>query len=488
MKFINVSSEEARGDTVPLKAAQKASNVYLSKLWLTKEQYQQLADLYANAEVSSQEYRPESDSDQLAAASWLAAVGLDLDGRKGLGNRWSSRWSQESGKPKGEIIRKLFQWCTSAVYLLPVEKQSTNHEISRLSDCGYPHESRNARLRHTPVPFTGCLAHAEVLYQKRTGKIMMTRGYFEHNQDCREAFLTRIPPMPLHPSVFEVALAQLHDGANLSDIQDKNRQMFRNCAYRGQPPDLRGSSFRWLMRKSDTRSLYRHFNRLRGVNTAQPSHLNIHEWLNPSSAAYNKGFAAAVFHYSARAAKDDRFEVCIATPEMKEASWKYAHGSQIILDGTFGLCDKKLLLFIVMGIDEKKRGVPLAFLLFSAPSGNQNTSSGYNTEILTRLLSRWQAALGSRHGTSFAPRVAITDTDLKERGALLNIFPSIWLLLCKFHLRQSWRNHRSRVLKGNSAYHSDVRTRLRRLCYDRAYPEFRSCGEGERRCRSTERG
>ncbi|KAL7283273.1 hypothetical protein ACG7TL_002702 [Trametes sanguinea] len=387
MKFINVSSEEARGDDIPLKATQKASKVYLSKLWLTKEQHQQLTELYAKSMFSSQEYHPESEADQLAAASWLATVGLDLDGRKGL----------------------------------------------------------------------------EVLYQKRTGKIIMVRGYFEHNQDCHEAFLTRIPPMPLHPSVFEVALTQLRGGAHLSDIQDKNRQMFRARAYNGQPRDLHGSPFRWLMRKSDTRSLYRQFNRLRGVDTAQPAHLNVDAWLDPSSATYNKTFAAAVFHYSARAVKEDRFEVCIATPEMKEASWKYAHQSQIILDGTFGLCDKKLLLFIIMGVDEKKRGVPLAFLLFSAPSGNQNTSAGYNTEILTRLISRWQAALGSRDDAPFAPRVAITDTDLKERGALLNVFPSIWLLLCKFHLRQSWRNHRSRVIKGNSPYHDDVRTRLRRL-------------------------
>ncbi|EIW51328.1 uncharacterized protein TRAVEDRAFT_89895, partial [Trametes versicolor FP-101664 SS1] len=311
--------------------------------------------------------------------------------------------------------------------------------------------------------FTGCLAHGEILYQKHTGKILLVRGYFEHNLPCRDAFLSRIPPIPLHPSVFEVALKQLRGGAELSNIQELNRKLFRTFAYAGQPRDMRQSSYRWLLRKSDTRSLYRQFNRIRGINVVQPAHVNVDDWLDSASPAYNAAFAEAVFLYSARATQDDRFEVCIATKEMKEASWTYAHNSQIILDGTFGLCDKKLLLFIIMGLDAQKRGVPLAFLLFSAPSGNQQTSSGYNTEILTRLLTHWRTSLGTRDGTSFAPRVAITDTDLKERGALLKVFTSLWLLICKFHLRQSWRNNRARVLKGNSPYHSDVRARLRRL-------------------------
>lgn len=322
------------------------------------------------------------------------------------------------------------------------------------SDCGYHHQSRDTKHRKTPIDFTGCLAHGEVLYQKHTGKILLVRGYFEHNLPCRDAFLSRIPPIPLHPSVFEVALKQLRGGAELSDIQELNRKLFRTFAYAGQPRDMRQSSHRWLLRKTDTRSLYRQFNRIRGINVVQPAHVNVDDWLDSASPAYNAAFAEAFFHYSARATQDDRFEVCIATKQMKEASWTYAHDSQIILDGTFGLCDKKLLLFIVMGLDGQKRGVPLAFLLFSAPSGNQQTSSGYNTEILTRLLTHWRTSLGTRNGMSFSPRVAITDTDLKERGALLKVFTGLWLLICKFHLRQSWRNNRSRVLKGNSTYHT----------------------------------
>ena len=50
-----------------------------------------------------------------------------------------------------------------------------------------------------------------------------------------------------------------------------------------------------------------------------------------------------------------------------------------------------------------------------------------------------------------------------ERGALVLVFPRIWLLICKFHLRQSWKNHRCKVLKGKSPEQTDLKQRLHRL-------------------------
>jgi hypothetical protein len=38
---------------------------------------------------------------------------------------------------------------------------------------------------------------------------------------------------------------------------------------------------------------------------------------------------------------------------MKDAAWQYAPKSQVVLDGTFGICDKKILLFILMGVDDQ---------------------------------------------------------------------------------------------------------------------------------------
>lgn len=109
-KFINLSVPEVRGDSVPLTAAQKATQVYLSKLYLTDEQRIQLVALYEAAQTTDQVFEPSSEEEWLVAASWLAAAGLELDAKKELGNRWSNRWSQESGKKGQKVVRTLFQW------------------------------------------------------------------------------------------------------------------------------------------------------------------------------------------------------------------------------------------------------------------------------------------------------------------------------------------------------------------------------------------
>lgn len=88
----------------------------------------------------------------------------------------------------------------------------------------------------------------------------------------------------------------------------------------------------------------------------------------------------------------------------------------------------------------------MALFLFSAPAGTQATHAGYNTDILTNLLTTWKNWLGERQGQTFEPYVAMTDTNLKERGALVLVWPCILLLLCKFHVRQCWTNRRKSLL------------------------------------------
>ncbi|KAI0684890.1 hypothetical protein BC835DRAFT_1387345 [Cytidiella melzeri] len=152
------------------------------------------------------------------------------------------------------------------------------------------------------------------------------------------------------------------------------------------PRDHATSRYRWLLVGKDNRSLYQQFHQLRGMKIVQKDHINLHEWLDEDSPqTKHKG----------------RLKVCIATSEMKAAAWKYAHHSQVLFDGTLGISDKKMLLFIVMGINEANCGVPLAFLLFSLNASNQKTAAGYDTEILERLLNAWWPAMGSQDGEEF---------------------------------------------------------------------------------------
>ncbi|KAF7372549.1 hypothetical protein MVEN_00117300 [Mycena venus] len=80
---------------------------------------------------------------------------------------------------------------------------------------------------------------------------------------------------------------------------------------------------------------------------------------------------------------------------------------------------------------------------------------GYNTAILRELLGKWEEHLSRGKNGPFYPYVAITDTDLRERGALLDIWPYIWLLLCKFHLGQCWTNKRKALKLTSSAKDGD---------------------------------
>lgn len=217
------------------------------------------------------------------------------------------------------------------------------------------------------------------------------------------------------------------------------------------------NNHRFLLQPSDTSRLYRQYSNLLGVDTRFRPEVNVDGWLDPKSSTFKPELMHAVHHYHARSSRLERFQICIASSEMEEATWKYGHKSQLILDGTFGICDSRLLLFIVMAVDHSNHGVPLAFFIFSAPTGNQQSSAGYNTEILTELLRSWKTWL-ERCGQDFQPRVAITDTDTKERGALLAVFPFIILLLCKFHLRQCWTNRR-KTLKLSEVADETLETR-----------------------------
>ena len=213
------------------------------------------------------------------------------------------------------------------------------------------------------------------------------------------------------------------------------------------------ANVRYHFLPSDNVTLYRKFSRQNGVDVRQRPEYNVHDWLDPLSSNFQQEVRDSIFHYSARSEVSERFQVCISTKDMNAAAWKYAHCSQLVLDGTFSICTSRLLLFIALAQDENRKGVPLAFFLFSAPTGNKATHAGYNTKILNELLSHWHNHLNRLDPSKgpFTPYIAITDTDTKERGALIQVWPGIILLLCKFHLRQCWTNHRKIAMRCKSS-------------------------------------
>ncbi|RKO83568.1 hypothetical protein BDK51DRAFT_49609 [Blyttiomyces helicus] len=54
--------------------------------------------------------------------------------------------------------------------------------------------------------------------------------------------------------------------------------------------------------------------------------------------------------------------------------------------------------------------------------------------------------LSEEKGVEFEPMIAMTDTDVKDRKALLDVWPAIILLLCMFHVAQAWKNKLTKML------------------------------------------
>ncbi|KAJ3530967.1 hypothetical protein NM688_g7639 [Phlebia brevispora] len=266
--FINVTAENASMRTAP-RLPPSERDIPLTHLVLTDSQRVEIECRYSHQEVFSRDFDTATEDEQIVAASFLATNRLDLDARECLDNKWVIRWSAKSA---GETQRVLYQ-CA----------------------CGCSQDIRESNARHTPVGFTGCLAHAEVVYDK-TYCVRYIRGVFEHNQECERATFIREPTFPIDPAVYQIALKQMKAGVPLEMIKETNQNMFLTKAYPTQRlPELR---YRHLLTKKDTRSLYRQYHRLQGVRVAQHDHINLDEWLNPNSPHYQPVLREAIFHYS----------------------------------------------------------------------------------------------------------------------------------------------------------------------------------------------
>ncbi|KIJ42120.1 hypothetical protein M422DRAFT_780089 [Sphaerobolus stellatus SS14] len=434
--------------------------VEIKNLFLDPDQKWQVNQCYEKKEHFLELFS-NTDASQKDAFQVLEVHGLNIRELDDVGNRWSTRWSTVDGKD--DTKRRVLLQCQCGSSSSARKSFDDAHKI-KLGIKVNPNEWS----RRMPYDFTGCLAHIDITYSPSRNMIFRIAGILEHNSGCEKQEMQRLPAVPLHPHVWQIALKQLEDGASIAGIQNHNRSLYNSTFYEGQSStDPAKANCRYLFLPQDSSRLYRMHARIQGVNLSETPENNIDAWLDPKSPEYKPELAAAIFHYHARHSTSERFKVCIHTEEMRKASWKYAHRKQLIFDGTFGICDRRLLLFIGMGIDENRKGVPLVFLLFSAPTGSQATHAGYDSDILTELLRAWVKSLGKgEDGSLFCPKVAITDTDTKERAAFITVWCSIYLLLCKFHTRNAWANKRKTLIKTGTTKNFDkerVVSRLRAL-------------------------
>ena len=220
------------------------------------------------------------------------------------------------------------------------------------------------------------------------------------------------PPIPLHPDVRAYALQLLRDHEPLYLVRTKCAT-FAVTRFGGSPGD---NHYRFMLANHETASLYRSIAAESGIAPRSSAEDNIDEWFRakfPSPPyAHAAVFRDSCLHYQAyQPGITDRFELIISTPDQQAAAWRFGHKNLVLTDLTFGFCSARALLSILMVLDSKGRGLPIAFIIFTARKHARAVHADYNTKVLTRLYGLFKTRLGKNsNGEEIQFRVVVTDT------------------------------------------------------------------------------
>ncbi|KAJ9097952.1 hypothetical protein QFC20_006082 [Naganishia adeliensis] len=327
-------------------------------------------------------FRVEDDARQQRARNLLAGVGCDLredpDVRRKfkIGGGWVSRT---------KFPKRYRVW---------------------VCNCGYNRQQSDIRM--TPWDETGCLAHVAVVMQApgniATSKIVHVLIYANHN--CEKALMVRLPAVPLHTSVYHHALIEVRSGVKFPVIRERNGERIEQGSplYIGINEPNR-NSHRYEIKAYDSVTLYRKYYLSLGVglDPRQQAHVVMHRWMTPGNPGYNEQIALNVPHFESLAVGQERFEAVIITEQMREAAWRFGHRQQMILDGTFGVSQERLLCFILMVVDQNYRGVPVGFILFTPLAEHLATHGSYDADVLVRLLQAWKVGIEQGRNDEFEP-------------------------------------------------------------------------------------
>ncbi|KAJ7165212.1 hypothetical protein C8R46DRAFT_901169 [Mycena filopes] len=272
-------------------------------------------------------------------------------------------------------------------------------------------------------------------------------GDFTHSAECQMLdVMDKNPPMPLHPKLRAEALSLLRLRVPLAQL----KQLCRVWAQTKWGAAVGDASYRFVLNDHETTSLYRTPARERGIAQAPPQN-NIDLWFRQTNPAPpNPRLTASCISCSPCLADDPegRFSIILCSPEQRLAAWRYGHKKQVLMDLTFSVCSGRVLLAILMAINENNHGVPIGQIIFTARKSAKAVHADYNGQLLKDVLGKYKAGLGKNaEGEEFTVEVASTDNDPRKRFGLRETWLGIYLLLCMFHTWQAWRNGLNKHLR-----------------------------------------
>ncbi|CAG8728336.1 10158_t:CDS:2, partial [Funneliformis mosseae] len=412
-----------------------------SKLILTEKQRNQLNYLFTISdspgnEIFTTEIWNESAEDQKNAKEFIIfqAIPVDLvdptnSANRDPANRWKIRWSD---KKNGATLYQCS--CGSdmqAASKTPVQKQRPVRQL---------------------YEFNGCLAFVRLEIDVDKKVFKRVHGYLVHSEACHRALPKKnAPKISINCDIRDMTELLIRTNASTNDILSLNQQLviyqlggrliLRN--------DLKGKDEHFVITAFDVKDARRwiksnhqpqwDFDADRSVEH------NLRELFGPNSS--DMDLRDATIHYKPRDNRYDYTLLILATEEQRLQAWKYGHQKYIVLDGTFQTGSRKLQMYVIMVIDEYKRGVPIGYLLFSRPCHTDlMVVSNHEYGILRHLLETYKNVLSQEAGESFAPKVAIIDFGFKERLACSEVWPYIHLVFSPSQVHQCWTNKIDQLL------------------------------------------
>jgi hypothetical protein len=210
------------------------------------------------------------------------------------------------------------------------------------------------------------------------------------------------------------------------------------------------SSHRYILADHESTSLYRTVARESGIPQRTAAQDNLHLWFNSDKPCPpDPRLSASCISYCPYIpGVTERLSIILTTPEQKLLAWKFGHKKQILMDLTFGVCSGRALLAILMALDDENKGLPVAFMMFTAKKQTKAVHADYDKALLEEQLKLWKEGMGKNDaGELFEVTVGSTDNDPRERHGLRANWSNILLLLCLFHVWQAWRNALNKYLR-----------------------------------------
>ncbi|CAG8443059.1 2702_t:CDS:2 [Cetraspora pellucida] len=403
----------------------------ISKLILNEMQKKELTNLFnsqpspsdLSKEIFTTKIWTESEDDQKEAKEYLSFQGLWPPYVSLPASRWKTRWSD---KKNGAT---LYQCCCGS-----------DMESARKTEV-----EKQRKLRQM-YDFVGCLAFIRVEKNVNNGKYRRVHGYLEHTEACHRALPKKdTPTLKINCDIKDMTELLVRANTSIKDIISLNQYFIRKKL--SGRTTLDGQYF--LVTIYDVKDARRWIKTQNQwpINVNRSVDYNLEYYFG--EGAQDPDLRNSAIYFERRQHRHGHVCLVLATDEQLSLAWQYGHEKCIILDDSFETGNKKLLLYVIMVIDEQKKGIPVGYLLFSKSNNPHTMEENNHEDTILKLLIEYKKRLTDKNSQEFTPKIAII-SDFRER-VVSQVWSGIDLLYLPHKVRQCWETKADEFLfKGGS--------------------------------------